>query len=372
MNTPSARRATIPKLPANRWPRRLSVDARFRSFTAIPMKNIPPAWRLSALLLLCPGLPLHAQELTVLGGVANSANFAKASNAWQVDYRQDLFKNFAASIAYINEGHLTGHHRDGNAWELWGNVPFWDDRIALSLGAGAYYFYDTQPLPGGDTANVHGTAAIYSFAATGYLNDRWFYRFMANRINPSSDIKVNSATIGVGYWFGPNRRPLGNQPNQGAPEPEFVTEPQLTVFGGQSVVNTYFSQKAWAGAMEYRQGLLPHLDATAAYIYEGNPKVIRRSGVAFQLWPVNTFIDKSTAVGIGVGPYLNIDQKHSATTGVKVGQKNPAAVAPLVSLTIARHLSDRWIARLEWDRVTSTYNRDSDIFLVGLGYAWAK
>jgi hypothetical protein len=336
------------------------------------MSKFTPAWKLSALVLLCTGLNLRAQELTVLGGVTNTADFSKASNAWQVDYRQDLFKNFAGSIAYINEGHLTGHHRDGNAWELWANVPFWNDQVALSLGAGVYYFYDTQPLPGGDTADVHGTAPIFSFSATGYLNDRWFYRFMLNRINPSGDIKVNSATMGVGYWFGPNRRPLGSEPNRGAPEPEYVTEPQLTAFGGQSVVNTSFNQKAWAGALEYRQGLLPHLDGTAAYIYEGNPKVIRRSGVALQLWPVNTFFDKSTSVGIGIGPYINIDQKHAATTGVNVGLKNPAAIAPLVSLTIARRLSDRWIARLAWDRVSSTYNRDSDIFLVGLGYCWPQ
>ena len=312
----------------------------------------------------------QAQELSVLGGVTHSSDFAKASYAWQVDYRQDFFKHFAASIAYLNEGHVTGHHRDGNAWQVWGNMPFWNDRVALSLGAGAYYFYDTQPLPNGDTQNVHGSAPIFSFSATGYLNDRWFYRFMANRINPSRDRKVNTAAIGAGYWFGPNRRPLGRQPNAGKSEVGYVTEPQFTAFGGKSVVNTFFSENAWAGAAEYRQGLLPHLDATATYLYEGNPRVIRRSGVAVQLWGVNTFIDRDTTVGIGVGPYVNIDRKHPATTGVDIGRSNPAAVAPLVSLTLARHLSDRWIARLTWDRVTTTYNRDADVFLAGFGYRW--
>ena len=101
--------------------------------------------------------------------------------------------------------------------------------------------------------------------------------------------------------------------------------------------------------------------------------MIRRSGLAVQLWPVNTFLNESTSVGIGVGPYFNIDQKHPAATGtgVDVGRKNPAAIAPLVTLTIARKLSDHWIARLVWDRVTSTYNRDADVFLVGLGYSWS-
>jgi hypothetical protein len=327
--------------------------------------------KLAALLLLGAGLNLPAQELTVLGGIMNTGGFKQSSYAWEVDYRQDLYKYFAGSISYINEGHITGHHRDGNAWELWGNLPFWNDRVALSLGAGAYYFYDTQPLPGGDTADVHGSAPIYSFSATGYWADRWFYRFTYNRISPSHQLNANTALVGVGYWFGPHLRPRGNKPNQAEPttEKEYVTEPQFSLYGGQSVVNTFFSEKALAGAAEYRQGLFPHADWTASYIYEGNPKIIRRSGIAAQLWAVNTFYDKSTSVGIGLGPYFYIDHKHpSNNSGSFLGRKNPAAIAPLVSLTLARQLGENWIARLVWDRVTSTYNRDSDIFLVGLGY----
>jgi hypothetical protein len=45
-------------------------------------------------------------------------------------------------------------------------------------------------------------------------------------------------------------------------------------------------------------------------------------------------------------------------------------IAPLVSLTIARHMSNHWRARMIWDRVISNYNRDSDIFLLGIGYCW--
>jgi hypothetical protein len=337
------------------------------------MCNLNHAWKLFSVLLLCAGINLQAQELSLLGGTATEAAIKNSSYTWQIDYRQDFYENFASSIAYINEGHVPGHHRDGTAWEAWGNMPFLDDRIALSVGAGVYYFYDTQPLIGDNSADIHGTAPIFSLSLTGYLSDRWFYRIMVNRINPSSDIKTNTVAVGVGYWFGPNRRPVGKEPSKdNTPEAKYVTEPQLTVFGGQSVVNTFLSQKALAGAVEYRQGLLPHLDATASFTYEGDPKIVRRSGVAFQLWPVNTFFDDSTSVGIGVGPYIFIDRKHPVSSGktVNVGLKNPAAVAPLVSLTIARQLSDHWIARVIWDRVTSNYNRDSDIFLVGLGYRW--
>jgi hypothetical protein len=328
--------------------------------------------RLFACLLVCSGLSLRAQELTFLAGTTTNDGPKNSSYAWQVDYRQDFYKYFASSISYINEGHLPDHYRDGTAWEGWGNLPFFDDRIALSLGAGVYYFYDTETLAGG-SADIHGTAPIVSLSLTGYFSDRVFYRVMFNRISPSGDTKTTTATFGVGYWFGLTRRPVGEQPGKDPTvESKYVTPPQLTLFGGQTVVNTFLSPKAYAAAAEFRQGILPHLDGTASFIYEGDPKIERRSGVAFQLWPVNTFFDESTSVGVGVGPYVFIDRNHPVNSGqtVNVGLKDPAAVAPLVSLTIARQLSDDWIVRVVWDRVTSNYNRDSDIFLVGLGHSW--
>lgn len=330
------------------------------------MQPIRPSWKLSALLLLGAGLNLPAQELTFLGGVMNTSNLNQTSYTWQVDYRQDLFRNFAASIAYINEGHLPGHHRDGTAWEAWARLPLFEDRVSISLGLGAYYFFDTQPLPGGDTANVHGTAPIYSLSATGYLSNRWFYRVLVNRISPAHDIKVNTMTMGAGFWFGREKKPTPGKLGDAPDEYAYVTQNELTAFGGQSVVNTFFSQTARAYAGEYRRGLMPHVDWTASVIYEGDPEIIRRNGVATQLWFVNTFFNDRIAMGGGLGPYVYLDHKHPVTAG----KKNPAAIAPLASLTFSVRLADHWIMRLVFDRVTSSYNRDADIFLLGLGYRW--
>ena len=337
------------------------------------MNKLIDAWKFLALLLLCLGLDLRGQELSLLGGTTNQTGVKNSSYTWQIDYRQDFLKNFASSIAYINEGHVPGHHRDGTSLEGWVNIPLFNDRLALSVGGGVYYFYDTISASGDGSADIHGSAAIYSFAATGYLSDRWFYRVMVNRISPTNDIRTVTAAVGVGYWFGTNQRPVGKEPGAAdLVDAGYVTEPEFTLFGGQSVVNTFLSQKALAGAAEFRQGLMPHLDGSASFIYEGDPKIARRSGIAFQLWAVNTFFNESTSVGIGVGPYIFIDRNHPVNTGptVKVGRKNPAAIAPLISLTIARQLSTHWMARLIWDRVVSNYNRDSDIFLAGLGYRW--
>jgi hypothetical protein len=325
-------------------------------------------WNLLALWLLCAGLNLSAQELTVLGGFVTKENLGKHSVAWQVDYRQNFYQNFAGSIAYINEGHLPDHHRDGNAAELWGRLPLFQDKLAVSLGVGVYYFYDTQTLANGDSANVHGTAPIYSLSATGYFNNRTFYRLNFNRINPAHEITVTTAVMGVGVWFGRDEKPTPGQLGDAPAEKAYVTENEITLFGGQSVVNTLFSQSARAYAAEYRRGLSRHLDGTASLIYEGDPKIVRRSGLAAQAWAVNTFSDERISLGFGAGPYVYIDRKHPPASN----SRNPAAIAPLVSLTFAVRVSEHVFARVTWDRVLSNYNRDSDVFLVGLGYRWAQ
>jgi len=325
-------------------------------------------WALAALfgLLLVPRL--GAQELTFLGGLLPNSDTERSSYTWQVDYRQDFTRYFAASLAYINEGHLRAHHRDGTAWEAWGRLPMFHERFSVELGVGAYYYFDTQPLPGGDSADVHGTAPIYSLSGTAYLSNRWFLRALLNRVSPAHDIQISTATIGAGFWFGRDKKPTAGKLGDAPDEYSYVTENELTIFGGQSVVNTFFSQEARAYALEYRRGVLPHIDWTASAIYEGDPQIIRRSGLATQVWAVNTFFHDRVAVGAGLGPYVYLDHKHP----VDPNQKIPASVAPLASLTFAALLSDRWTVRLVFDRVVSNYNRDADIFLVGFGCRWPK
>jgi len=318
--------------------------------------------------LLCAAVRLPAQELTFLTGTMSTHETSQSSYSWQIDYRQNFSANFAASIAVINEGHVPGHHRDGTAWEAWGRLPFANDRFAVAVGLGAYYYYDTVQLPTGDSADIHGTAPIYSLSASGYLSNRWFLRLMLNRISPTSDIKVNTAALGFGYWFGRDKKPTPGRLGDSPEEKAYVTANELTVFGGQSVVNTFLSESAFAYALEYRRGWLPHLDWTASFIHEGDPEIIRRSGLALQLWPVNTFFNNQVSVGVGIGPYIYLDHKHPANSTLGI----PAAVAPLASLTISARLSKDWRARLVWDRVTSNYNRDADIFLLGVGYCWTR
>ena len=319
-----------------------------------------------AFLIACACLSLRAQELTLLGGTMKAINLGESSYTWQIDYCQDFYRNLAASLTYINEGHVLGHHRDGYAVEVWGRLPTPHNRFSVSLGLGAYSFYDTQASPAGGTENIHGTAPIISFSGTGYLSNRTFYRLTLNQILPAHEMKSSTAALGIGYWFGREDKPTPGEFGHGPDEKAAVTGNELTVFGGESVVNTFFSQSARAYAVEFRRGFVRHVDWTTTFIYEGNPIIVRRSGFATQAWAVNNFFNDHVTVGIGLGPYFYIDRKHPADAS----RINPAAIAPLASLTISDRLSEHWNLRLIVDRVTSSYDRDADIFLLGLGHCW--
>lgn len=337
----------------------------------------PAGLSLSIRLLFClaalfAAVRLRAQEVSFLFGGGALPNLRSSSFSWDLDYCQHLYKNLSGSVGWINEGHIIGHHRDGTAAQLWVDSRWFDDRIILSFGAGAYYYFDTVPLGNGDSADLHGTGPIYSFSATAYVTDRIFARFLYNRIAPTDDFQSNTALFGLGYWFGRNKRPTAEKLGGSPAETRYVTGSELTVYTGRSVVNAFYSEHGLAFAAEYRHGLSRHLDGTVSYIYEGDPKITRRSGLGLQAWPVNTFFHERVAVGLGLGVYVYIDNKHAGPSRqLAIGASvNTPAMAPMISPTFAVRLSDQWIARFTWHRVITNYNRDSDVFLIGAGYTW--
>ena len=314
--------------------------------------------------IICTAAGARAQELTALSGTTGSGAALKSHYSWQIDYRQQLDRNLAWSIAWINEGHELEHHRDGIAGELWAVLPFRSDRFSLSFGTGAYHYFDTELLPDGTSVNTRGWTPIYSVAATYYTRTPWFLRLTANRINRANDLETNALVAGVGYRFGPTYA----APNPALPPAAdtLVTDHELTLFAGQSIVNTAESENALAVALEYRAGLTAQVEWTASWLHEGDPEIIRRNGFATQLWLVDSFLDDRFTVGLGAGPYLLFDRKRSPTPG----RDDPRNVAGLVSPTATWRLDSRWQARLTWNRVVSNYNRDADLFLLGLGYRW--
>lgn len=45
-------------------------------------------------------------------------------------------------------------------------------------------------------------------------------------------------------------------------------------------------------------------------------------------------------------------------------------MAPLASIGMRYRIDDHWRGQLTWSRVITNYARDSDVFLLGAGYAF--
>ena len=310
--------------------------------------------------------PLAAQELSLLAGSMGTRHLGGKSYAWELEYRQELARHLAWSAAWINEGHDTLHHRDGVAGQAWLTTGPVAENLSFAAGLGVYHYSDTQLLPGDTSYNVHGWTPIYSASATYRTGSPWLFRLTANRIQRAADLQTNTIVIGVGYELrtGSDPRPPSETAGNG---PRATTANEFTVFVGKSIVNTTFSEDADAIVAEYRRGLIDHLDGTISWLNEGDPRVIRRHGIASQLWLVDDFLAHHFTLGLGAGPYWYFDRKPDPSGRNDHDGEFAAVISPTASYRFGEH----WVARLTWNRVMSHYNRDADVIVLGAGFRWS-
>lgn len=309
------------------------------------------------------------QELTFSYGTTELQDAGDRDKNWQVDFRYKFSQYLAASTSYLNEGHFPEHKRDGVMAQGWGSLPLFRRKVSVDLGIGAYRFSDTQPRPGGNYADVNDWAAAYSISGTYYTNSPWYFRVTANKIKASRDVDTTTFAFGIGYrlWKG-NLDTCPVPATEPCPSPSRTTGDEIMPFVGQTVVNSLLDQKGVASGVEFRKGIADNLDWTVTWLNEGNPDVIRRDGVASQLWLVDAFYDRRMTLGIGAGAYYYLDKKNP--TGSQSRAKSD--LAGLISLTASYRFADRWFTRLNWNRVVTNYNRDTDVFVLGVGYRWEE
>ncbi|BCS53105.1 hypothetical protein [Geobacter sp. SVR] len=305
--------------------------------------------------------PLGAEELTLLGGGMHSFDDRENSYAWQLDYRERFGDRFAASISYLNEGHVSDHHRDGHTLTLWTHTGLFDDRLNLALGAGPYFYFDTIGRSGG-SANDHGWGALFSLAATWHAEKDLLVQVRLNGVKTASSIDTVSILAGVGLNLetAPGRSAV--QSDDSRPK---TARNELTLLFGQTVVNSFDSDKSMAVSLEYRRRLLQYMDGTIGWIYEGDNRLIRRNGVSVQIWGAKDYLDKHVSLGIGAGGYISVDHYYDQN---RQQQEGGRSLSGIVTLTAAYLFNPAYALRVSWHRIVTDYDRDTDVLLGGLGY----
>ncbi len=327
------------------------------------MRHFVRSAAISILLVLLAG-PAIAGEISFLGGYGWTDTPVEKTYAWQVQYMEGLGENFAYSLSYMNQGHFIAHHRDANAASLWLRTNLLDKRLSLGVGAGGLFYYDTITPAGSSTSrDFHGWGTIASVAATWYTESRWFGQLQGNWVRGGQSFDTLTAVAGIGYQL--DAPPTPGPDLKGPRQSKRTTENELTLFGGETVVNIPGSGHSTAVALEYRRGVLRYLDWTVRALYEGRSDLIDRYGLTSQLWLTKAFLDERLALGAGFGGYVALDKRRG---GQEQKLSSDLFVSEVFSMTGSVRLSERWLVRGTWDRIITGYDRDSDIFLGGLGY----
>jgi hypothetical protein len=303
----------------------------------------------------------HAQELSVLGGGLRADRPGESTYAWGFTYLQALDEHNALSYSWLNEGHVQDNHRDGFALQYWRRGSFFDRRLSLAAGVGLYNHFDTiASVESKPYVDSHGWGPIFSLSATWFTEERLFYQFRLNEILAPRSYNTFSAMFGIGYELD---APNGHGSLAGGTSDSVPTGNEITVMAGRTEVNSLRSPGAFAYGFEYRHGFGRYIDATISWINEGHTQLNTRSGAAAQIWLRRSFFNDRLNLGVGAGPYYALD-----TRRVKDGTDTDGKVSLLLTMSAAYNVSKHWTVRASWNRVMTSYNKDSDIYLGGIGY----
>jgi hypothetical protein len=124
--------------------------------------------------------PTTNNEITLFVGqaVLNSAK-SETDNAMSVEYRRNILRYLDWTISYLNEGDTRPLGRSGIATQLWAVRTFFNDHLALGIGAGPYFARDKYSGQDGQRTTVAGDL---SFMAAYRFHPRFAIRAAFSRI----------------------------------------------------------------------------------------------------------------------------------------------------------------------------------------------
>lgn len=303
-------------------------------------------------LLLTAGAGLcRAQDVSILAGQMKVNEKDDQSFAAALNYLHPVGAYAAFGASYLNEGHPQGHHRDGLAAQGWLRLPVAATGLELGVGAGKYYYFDTARDDGIHYDNDHGWANMASVAVSWHIDPRWYLQAQATRLYPKSRDGTTLLLVGAGYHFDGS----GRTPAQLSP----ARDDTLTLSAVRTIVNSFDSERSNGYALEYRRTLGRYVDATVTALQEGSNRRTERKGVAAELWLMRD-LTPAVELGMGAGPY-SISDKPDRRDG------RYSHWAGLASIVGRYHVNGRWTAQLMWNRVITDYQRDADVFMLGVG-----
>lgn len=310
---------------------------------------------LAICLILLSGT-VQAHEIFVNTGATRDTKTSTDRLQWTVSYLHEIGKHTALSFSYINEGHQPSNHRDGIAGQIWVRTYLPKPRLVFGLGIGPYAYFDTHIHGDGSHHDLHGIAGIVSGTITWYGLRPFLLQGRLNYLVASQSFNTTSSTLGIGYE-------LDASVSSGAASTGHRREDrnEITAYYGETVLNSARSERQKAWGLDYRRNVARYIDLSVGWLWEGDKAPLDRYGIATQFWLTHPFFNDRLALAAGVGPYLAYDKYRPSSGGVMKIQGDATFRA---SYRFWRGLA----AVASWSRIFSTHDRDTDVFLGGLGY----
>ncbi len=304
-------------------------------------------------------VPARSETLLALAGVIDPTNDPSNTYGWQLEFQEPLSRQFDASLAWLNEGHTLGHHRDGLATQLWLGVPAWRDRMKFNFGVGPYLYFDTeQETSARGYSDVHSVGALVSASLSLNITPNWFVNLRLNEIYAPGDPNTLGFLVGGGYHFSRSERALSGSGSDGSPT---FARQQIELFAGEMIYNELSSHQDRTFGLEYRLALVPWAAWSATWFHTVGSTSGQREQIASQVWLVDSVLDGRLSLSAGVGVYTPLGAQPP-------GEENSAALSGLSGLRVEWCWSRNSSVMLTWYRSFTNDDDDRDIITLGYGF----
>ena len=341
----------------------LLVETLLRSPAAFKSVRFKP-FRLIAMATVVFGLSAsvgtaQADEVTLSAGALHADSDDDTSTySYQLEYRRPVYGPFSASFTWLNEGHITNHHRDGQSVQgWWQSKPETALGLLFDLGIGPYRYYDTtRGAPDAAYQNAHGWAWLATAEADYRFDSRWLLSMRVNQVEGNRSFDTTSFLVGVGYVF--------DDPLTGLPPDQPLLPARMSweadAYLGDTILNSFNSQGHTTGGLGGRLQLTDWLSGSVTYLDASENDNGWRSAVLAQVWAEHP-LTRQITVGVSLGGFFPFDNHYDHA------QSSESASA-LIGIEAGYTISKQWVGRFIWNRIGTGDNHDSDLYLFNLGY----
>lgn len=287
-----------------------------------------------------------------LGPISSKGN-KHTYKAWGINYVYRNDSPFGWSWTYANEGYFPNHYRDGVSLEAMAHAQPFNPNWSFAIAAGPYAYFDTIFQKGTTNySNQHGLGMKIDLTTT-YDYSPVVLMLGISQVLTIDSYNTTALIFGLGFELDPA--------NPTCPSEEKNNE--ITFASGKSLVNAGSGQTQHAVpfVIDYRYHFAHPIDWTVSALHEGATSLTNRQGLASEIWARANFFSDRLSLSMGLGPYvakekIPANDQRTVLNGLLSASANYVFYKP-------------WglLARITWHRVLTGYNRDSDIFLLGLG-----